>query len=195
MGFSDDHSSLVANVRHLTTGFVSPQYHLVFDDLFQTMFRSGYDDALVDTICNNLFEYNRDAYAEEEFDSSGQLIYHPQPLDEVWLDETERRDQRECLRCQRDITEEREQSKWLRVPVPTFPPEPLGADEGAIPPLMVVSDSDDDDSDHSLHHSNREKSMQQMEILVVTLVVILMMFLILVIILVWMSMTLLNMSV
>lgn len=51
MGFSDKHSSLVANVRHRTTGFVSPQYHVVFDDLFQTVF----NDALVNTICNNLF--------------------------------------------------------------------------------------------------------------------------------------------
>ncbi len=43
--------------------------------------------ALVDTICNNLFEYNRDVYAEEDFDSSCKLIYHPPPLDEVWSDE------------------------------------------------------------------------------------------------------------
>ena len=60
MGFSDDHSSLVANVQHLTTGFVSPQYHVVFDDLFQTVISSGYDDALMDTICDNLFKYSPD---------------------------------------------------------------------------------------------------------------------------------------
>ncbi|KAL7481249.1 hypothetical protein ACHAW6_010958, partial [Cyclotella cf. meneghiniana] len=64
MGFSDEHSSLVANVRHLATGFVSPQYHVVFDDLFQTVFSSGDNDALVDTICNDLFDYNRDVYAD-----------------------------------------------------------------------------------------------------------------------------------
>ena len=146
MGFSDEHSSLVANVRHLTTGFVSPQYHVVFDDLFETVFSSGYDDALVDTICNNLFEYNRDVYAEEEFDSSGNLIYHPPPLDEVWLDEPERRDRRERLRHQRAITEERERSKRLRVPAPMSPPEPF-TDNTDDPPPMVVSDSGDDNSD------------------------------------------------
>lgn len=37
MGFSDEHSSLVALVRHLTTGIVSPQYHVVFDDLFRSL--------------------------------------------------------------------------------------------------------------------------------------------------------------
>jgi hypothetical protein len=47
LGFSDEHSSLVANVRNLFTGFVSPQFHVVFDDLFQTVFSSGNDDVLV----------------------------------------------------------------------------------------------------------------------------------------------------
>ena len=37
LGFSDEHSSLVANVRHLTTGHVSPQFHVVFDDHFHTV--------------------------------------------------------------------------------------------------------------------------------------------------------------
>jgi hypothetical protein len=65
MGFSDEHSSLVANVHHLTTGFVSPQYHVVFDDLFQTVFSSDGNDVLVDTNCNNLFDSNRDVYAKD----------------------------------------------------------------------------------------------------------------------------------
>ena len=65
------------------------------------MFSSGNDDVLVDRICNELFEYNRDVYAEDEFDSDGNLVYHPPPLDEVWLNESERRDCRDRLRCQR----------------------------------------------------------------------------------------------
>jgi hypothetical protein len=89
MGFSYGHSSLVVNVWHLSTGIVSPQYHVVFDDLFQTVFNSGDDDALVNTICNDLFEYNPDIYAEDEF-ASGNLVYRPPPLDEVWLDESEK---------------------------------------------------------------------------------------------------------
>ena len=101
------------------------------------MFSCGYDDSLVDTICNNLFEYNRDVYAEDEFDSSGNLIYHPPPLDEVWLDEPERRDRHERLRRQRAITEARERSKRLRVTSPTPPPEPLTDDAAATPPLVV----------------------------------------------------------
>jgi hypothetical protein len=30
LGYSDKHSSLVANVQHLKTGFISPQFHVVF---------------------------------------------------------------------------------------------------------------------------------------------------------------------
>ena len=29
VGFSDEHSSLVANVWHLTTGYISPLFHVV----------------------------------------------------------------------------------------------------------------------------------------------------------------------
>ncbi len=38
LGYTDEHSSLVANIWHLKMGFVSPQYHVVFDDLFETVF-------------------------------------------------------------------------------------------------------------------------------------------------------------
>ena len=37
LGFSPDHSSLVSNVMNLKSGFVSPQYHVVIDDLFTTV--------------------------------------------------------------------------------------------------------------------------------------------------------------
>jgi hypothetical protein len=33
LGYSDEHLSFVANVRHLCTGHVSPQSHVIFDDL------------------------------------------------------------------------------------------------------------------------------------------------------------------
>ena len=68
LGFSDEHSSLVANVQNLSTGFVSPQDHVVFDDMFQTVYSSGDNDVVVDEICNNLFEFNQDVFAEDEFD-------------------------------------------------------------------------------------------------------------------------------
>jgi hypothetical protein len=91
VGFLDEHSSMVANVRHLTTGYISPQFHVVFDDLFKTVNRTGADDQVVESICNILFQRNRELYAEDELDEVGNLIYPPPPLHEVWLDEAGRR--------------------------------------------------------------------------------------------------------
>jgi len=50
LGYSDEHSSLVANVRHLSTGHVSPQFHVVFDDLFEAVICNGDNDAVVNSI-------------------------------------------------------------------------------------------------------------------------------------------------
>ena len=86
LGYSDEHSSLVANVRHLKTGYVSPQYHVVFDDLFETVFSSGADNALIDSICENLYGTSCEVYATDEYDAHNNLVYKPPPLDEVWLD-------------------------------------------------------------------------------------------------------------
>ena len=101
LGFSDKHSLLVALVRNLETGFVSPQYHVVFDNHFKTVFSSGHDKAVLDGICNDLFENNRDWYVEAEYNSDGELIYEPPPLDKVWLTEPERHERLERLRDQR----------------------------------------------------------------------------------------------
>ena len=96
MGYLDEHSSLVANVRHLKTGFVSPQYHVVFDDLFESVFSSGPNDAVVDAICEDLYKTSRDIYATDEYDAHDNLVYKPPPLDEVWLD-AEGREQRQSI--------------------------------------------------------------------------------------------------
>ncbi len=57
-GYLDEHSSLVANVRHLSTGYVSPQFHVIFDDLFETVVCNGDNDAIINSICDGLFERN-----------------------------------------------------------------------------------------------------------------------------------------
>ncbi len=70
-------------------GYVSPQYHLVFDDLFETVISTG-KDKLIDDICNSLFDTVQDMYFhDDKFISDDPLLYHPPPLDEVWLNEPE----------------------------------------------------------------------------------------------------------
>ncbi len=85
VGFSDEHSSLVANVRHLTTGYISPQFHFVFDNLFETVNCIGVDDCIVESICNGLFQHNCELYAEDKLNEASNIIYRPPPLHEFWL--------------------------------------------------------------------------------------------------------------
>ncbi len=75
----------------MTTGYISPQFHVVFDDLFETVNHTGADDQVIESICNGLFQRNRELYSEDELDEVGNLIYQPPPLHEVWLDEAGRR--------------------------------------------------------------------------------------------------------
>jgi hypothetical protein len=120
LGFSEQHSSLVALIRNLDTGFVSPQYHVVFDDRFETVFSSGKDDEAIDRLCSELFEDSRDLYVEPEYNDEGELVYEPPPLDEVWLTEPERRERKEKLRDQRLRREEHERIRHQ--PAPSAPP-------------------------------------------------------------------------
>jgi hypothetical protein len=107
LGYSDEHSSLVANVQHLSTGHVSTQFHVVFDDLFETVIRNGDNDAVVNSICNGLFFYpNCKLYVEDEFDANDMLIYKPPLLHEVWLNETGRHHGKEDLLWQRRQNED-----------------------------------------------------------------------------------------
>jgi hypothetical protein len=75
LGYSDEHLSLVANVRHLSTGHMSPQFHVFFDDLFETVVRNGDNDVVINSFIGLLFERNRKLYFEDEFDADNVLIY------------------------------------------------------------------------------------------------------------------------
>ena len=59
LGFSREHSSLVALVCNLHTGYVSPQHHVVFDDKFKTVFNDSKSSAELDKICTELFVSSR----------------------------------------------------------------------------------------------------------------------------------------
>jgi hypothetical protein len=106
LGYLDQHLSLVANVRHMSAGHVSPQFYVVFDDLFKTVIRDGDNDLIVNSNCDGLFERNGELYIEDEFDADDNLIYTPPPLHDVWLDETGRHQGKEDLLQQRRCNED-----------------------------------------------------------------------------------------
>jgi hypothetical protein len=127
LGFSREHSSTVALVRNLHTGHVSPQYHVVFDDKFETVFNDGKSSEELDKICAELFVSSRELFVEEEYDDDGVLVYKPPPLDEVWLSEPERRERRYELDKQREraarqrVIESKEVKKRLQRSRPSLP--------------------------------------------------------------------------
>ena len=65
----------MVNFRNFSTGYISPQLHLVFDDLFETVINTKDDESVFNAICNDLFELNRDWYTKDEHDYNGKLIY------------------------------------------------------------------------------------------------------------------------
>jgi hypothetical protein len=106
---------------------------VVFDDNFETVPSLGDDEDEFEHICNGLFENCRDWYVEPEYNSDGDLVYEPPPLDEIWLTEPERRKRKERLRNQRVRREEIERLRAETIPTQTpndsHTPEP---DNGPI---------------------------------------------------------------
>ncbi len=146
LGYSDEHSSLVTNIWHLKTGFVSPQYHVVFDDLFKTVFSSGTNNALGDSICENLYGTSCEISATDEYDAHDNLVFKPPPLDEVWLDAEGREQSKIELRKQC----KRNEDLMRNHEVTTKDMAPTPATQGGHVPDILLPDgaliSDDDDS-------------------------------------------------
>ena len=63
LGISKRHSSNVPQVLHLSTGAIPPQYHVVFDDYFQTVSSTEVD---VSQSWKNLFTYLTQQWFDEE---------------------------------------------------------------------------------------------------------------------------------
>jgi hypothetical protein len=124
LGFSPEHSSSVALVCHLQTNHVSPQFHIIHDNNFETILNDEpMNHDLTDVLINELFENSREIYSEAEIDSDGRIIYMPPPLDDIWLDETERR----AKRIEQSKNRAENRDRWIQNESPlldnTSPPE------------------------------------------------------------------------
>jgi hypothetical protein len=152
VGFSDKHSSLVANVRHLSTNFISPHFHVVFDDPFKTVNKIGVNEPVIESICQDLFQFNRELYAKEELDKAGNIIYQPPPLHEVCLDEAgQQQGNKDCIRqhC-RNNDLMRDRNHAVQQAIPTTVTTVKNADDN--PEMLPISD--DDSVDSSLYIRN-----------------------------------------
>jgi hypothetical protein len=130
----------------LGTGYVSPQYHVVFDDLFETVFSSGSDDALVDSICENLHGTSFEIYATDEYDATDNLVYKPPQLDEVWLDAEGREQGKLELRQQQKQNEELMRNHKVATQDLALTPGKQGGHVTGlpVPDGALISDNDDD---------------------------------------------------
>ena len=63
-GFWGEHSSLVDDVKNLSTGYISPYYHLVDDDLFETVICKVDNDSTLEAIYSDIFDINRYWYTK-----------------------------------------------------------------------------------------------------------------------------------
>ena len=156
IGFSDEQSTLVTNVRNLRTGYISPQYHLVFDDLFETTVHIGDNEPVIDNICNELFDSIRNWYSEEEFDPDGQLIYHPPPLADVCIDNRGRQELKEQLGKQQHCQEQHIRERNNYVPEPYIIPLHTKDDPPPIGAPISDYESSDDDSFAEYTHTESE---------------------------------------
>ena len=117
----NDNSSLVANVRHLKTGYISPQYHF-FYNLFHAVFISGDNNFSIVSIWIGLFDNGCNWYAELEYEER-KLVYNSPPLNEVCLDETVCCKRKDKLSQKRQNCKYMDPNKWVNVPgiIPTDP--------------------------------------------------------------------------
>ena len=97
----------MANTWHLINRYISPHFHLFFDDLFDMIICQGDNDSTIEAIWSDIFDINPDWYAKEYFEDAGNLVYWPPPLHNVWLDEQISRDWRQEFEIQRNSTEDR----------------------------------------------------------------------------------------
>jgi hypothetical protein len=145
LGFSDENSLLVITVCHLTTGFVSPQFHAVFDDHFHTVYGDGEGNLITDAICNLLRENDWELYAEDEYGQDVSLIYTPPSLSKVWLDE-----ERLCKRHQQLLDQRRRAKHQTRIKKQAVTTPQTDDAPGPAPHHPIISEdvslSDNDDN-------------------------------------------------
>ena len=123
----------------MKTGYVSPQYHVIFDNLFETFFSSGACNALVDSICKNLYGTSCEVFATDEYNANNNLVYKPPPLDEFWLD-AEGREQSK-VELWKQCKQSEELMRNLEVATKDMVPNPIT--QGAMSQIFLKKSSID----------------------------------------------------
>lgn len=84
LGFSKHHSSMIGIVRNIQTGSVTPQFHVVFDELFSTVHSLDEDDPT----WVELFVSEHNYYGPDEEEEDADTLAFPD-LESSWLPDSE----------------------------------------------------------------------------------------------------------
>jgi hypothetical protein len=126
---------------------------LIHDDNFETILNdTPLDHPLSDERLLDIFETSREIYSDIERAEDGAIVYSPPPLDDIWLDEGERREKR--LEVAKERARARDRWKFeaeqAPVPIPSLQPShPLQRQSGPMvsdDESSCSSESSDDDS-------------------------------------------------
>lgn len=74
LGVSPVHSTTVGRVLHLVTGHISPQFHLVYDELFTTVASSSKDEQLTTVEWTTLLDMNGHEHTLDTTDVQGDIV-------------------------------------------------------------------------------------------------------------------------
>ena len=165
LGFSSEHSSTVGLIRNLRTGYITPQFHVVYDERFHTV-TSEMEIDLEETWVD-LFRDSRDLYITDHDPEVDPPI---PPLDDSWLS-----DEPEQLSTEQKPSDSAEKvvippndpisvDDEEDVPVenrPEDPPTQVGWFDVEVAPPRIDHDSGSESGsdDSSLEESERRKSV------------------------------------
>ncbi len=142
----------MANARHLQTNHISPQFHLIHNDNFETILNdTPLDHPLSDQHLLDIFDISHKVYADIEFADNRAIVYAPPSLDDIWLDEGERHKKKLELAKERAQAQDcwRFEAEAPPVPVPTTAPTPVPTMGPCFPNGPVVSNKDSSESSDS----------------------------------------------
>jgi hypothetical protein len=162
LGISKSHATSIGLVRNLRTGYVSPQFHVIYDELFQTIHSEGEVD-LTDPVWAGLMETSRVRYLSDESDD------HVPPLHRDWMTPREQRrvdDQPRYVprrEANMPAPEGADNRRTMPAPEGAALLAPEGVDDEEEPPPFKDanydsdddSDDDDDDGDAPLRYPVR----------------------------------------
>lgn len=134
--------SAIALAWNLHTGFVSPQYHDVFDYKLRPSFTMGRPLLSLTTSAIIFCQYC-ECYVKEQFNKDGIHVYDPPLLNEVWLPEEERCDCAHLLdkqhthhathECELETYELKHCLEHLHLDLPDLAASDVNSDYGSLP--------------------------------------------------------------